>query len=97
MNITIQRRAEIALRSLQQNERKQILKSLQQLEEVQPKDLWHIPKLQKLPNDLGKELHIYQGNRRLRLILSIKNNICIVEDILDHDKLGRLVANLNQQ
>ncbi len=97
MDIIIQRRAEIALRSLEQNEQKQILKALAQIESVEPKDLSKVPNLMKLPKRLGENLYWYRGNQRLRLILSIQENVCTVEDIIAHDKLDRLVSNLRQQ
>ena len=97
MDIIIQRRAEIALRSLKQNEQKQIRKALAQIKSVEPKDLFKVPNLRKLRKELGKNLYWYRGNERLRLVLSINENVCTVEDIVSHDKLNRLVSNLRQQ
>ena len=96
IKIVIQRRAKIALRSLQQSEKKQITNALAQIEIIQPKNLFKMTKLNKI-NSFGKDLYIYRGNQRLRLVLSIQDDVCIVEDILDHDKLNRLVANSRQQ
>ena len=96
MDIIMQRRAKIALRSLEQNEQKQILKALEQIELTQSKDLFQIPQLKKLRN-LDENLYMYRGSHRLRLVLSIQGDVCIVEDILAHDKLDRLIANLKQQ
>ena len=96
MKIVIQRRAKIALRSLQQSEKKQIANALAQIEIIQPKDVFKITKIKKI-NAFDKNLYIYRGNQRLRLVLSIQDDICIVEDILDHDKLNRLVANSRQR
>ncbi len=97
MDINIKRRAEIALRSLKRNEQRQILKALAQIESVEPKDLFKVPNLRKLRKQLGENLYSYRGNDRLRLVLSIQENVCTVEDIVSHDKLNRLVSNLGQQ
>lgn len=97
MEINIHRRAKIALRSLHQNEQQQIEKALEQLRPFQFQDIDKIERLKRLPNDLNKNLYTYPGNHELRLILSIKNNVCVVEDILAYDKLDRLVANLSKK
>lgn len=96
MEINIQRRSKIALRSLPQNEQQQILKALDQLRSFQFQDIDKIERLKELPNDSNENLYTYPGNYELRLILSIKNNVCVVEDILAYDKLDRFVANLNK-
>ena len=96
MKIVIQRRAKIALRSLQQSEKKQIANALAQIEIIQPKDLFKITKLKRI-NTFDKNLYTYRGNHRLRLVLSIQDDVCIVEDILDHEKFNRLVANSRQR
>jgi len=97
MDIIIQRRAEIALRSLKQNEQEQIVTALARIKSVEPKDLFKVPNLHKLRKELGENLYSYRGNSRLRLVLSIKENVCTVEDIVSHDKLNRVVSNLGQQ
>ena len=96
MDIVIQRRANIALRSLEQNEQKQILKALEIIKITPTKDLLQNHQLKKLKH-LGENLYVYRGNYRLCLILSIKNDVCMVEDIIARDKLDRLFANLKQQ
>ena len=97
MNITIQRRAEIALRSLEQDEKKQVLKSIEQIKSIPPNSLFQIFKLQKLSNGLDENLYVYRASHRLSLILSVKDSVCIIEDILAADRLDRLVANLKSQ
>ncbi|MGF1541601.1 MAG: hypothetical protein ACFCU5_14315 [Pleurocapsa sp.] len=95
MDIVIQRRANIALHSLENSEQKQILKALERIKITPAKDLFQTLEL-KLKN-LGQNLYIYRGNYRLRLILSIKNDVCTVEDIIARDKLDMLFANFKQQ
>lgn len=93
MDIVIQGRAEIALRSLKQNERKQILQALERIRLAKLQDLWQIPDLKKLREKSDNNLYVYRGNQQLRLVLSFQENICTVEDIMAHDKLNKLVAN----
>lgn len=93
MDIVIQSRAEIALRSLKQSERKQILQALERIKLVKPQDLWQIPHLYKLREKSDQNFYVYRGNQQLRLVLSFQENICTVEDIMAHDKLNKLVGN----
>ncbi|MGL6345216.1 MAG: hypothetical protein ACRC80_39450 [Waterburya sp.] len=97
MNIIIERRAQIALRSLAQNEQKQILKALAQIESVKPQNLVTISNLKKMRTELSKNTYLYRGNQRLSLVLSFKDNVVIVEDIVAHDKIDRLMPNLSKQ
>ena len=131
MEIVIQRRAIIALRSLEQQEQKQVKRAVEVLESLTQEDVYKFPKLNQSTSDLSrlkpksprlknnlpkppkkagkflnqnqfkyfadKNYYLYQINSELRLILSIANCKCIVEDIMADEKLKRLVANLKQQ
>lgn len=97
MDIIIKRRAEIALRSLKRSEQNQIVKAIDVIASVASKDLLPTSNFRKLRKELGENLYVYRGSQRLRLVLSIQDNICTVEDIVAKDKLNRLVPNLNQQ
>ena len=91
MKIIVQRRAEIALRSLQKSEQKQIARALDELSKADRKLLYGSPKIHKLAAGYSnKNLFIYKGTTKLRLILSLTNDSCILEDIVDHDRLDRL-------
>ena len=96
MEIRIQRRAEIALRSLQRSEQKQIIKALNKISSVTSKDLFQIPNFHKLRGELRQNLYVYRGSENLRLVLSVRDNVCTVEDIVAHDKLDRLLHSLEQ-
>ena len=91
MNITIQRRAEIALRSLSQNEKGQLERALNKLTSLSPAEFYIRPEIQKLISASGEKLYSLIGSRRLRIILSVDADSCIVEDILDHDRLEQLL------
>lgn len=93
MNILLQRRAEIALRSLDKAEQKKILRSLSTIENIDRVNLAQDPKFHKLATGFsGKNLYIYKGSPKIRLILSFEEDACTVEDIVDHDRLSRLMA-----
>lgn len=93
MQMLIQRRAEIALRSLQKIEQKQIDRSLRELSEQDRSTLQRSQKLHMLVSGFsGKKLFVYRGSTKLRLILSFDGETCVVEDLVDHDRIDRLVA-----
>ncbi|WP_304511905.1 hypothetical protein [Desulfobacula sp.] len=98
MNISIQRRAEIALRSLDKIEQKRILRSLSAISAIDRVNFSQDPKFRKLATGFsGKKLYIYKGSQKLRLILSFEGDVCTVEDIVDHDRLSRLIAQSGQE
>lgn len=91
MEIIIERRAEIAFRSLDKNEQKKITHSLSAISNIDRKELVLEPKLHKLATGFSdKKLYSYRGSPKYRLILSFEEEFCIVEDIVDHDRLNRL-------
>jgi len=92
MNITMQRRAEIALRSLSQTEKGQLERALNKLTSLSPTEFYKRPEIQKLISASGEKLYSLIGSRRLRIILSVNADSCIVEDILDHDRLEQLLT-----
>jgi hypothetical protein len=98
MQILIQHRAEISLRSLGKEEQKQIARALNKLTTEDPALLFKSPKLYKLNAGLSdKELYVFRGSPKLRLILSFEGDICTVEDVIDHDRLDRLISKLGQK
>lgn len=98
MEIVIEHRAEIALRSLNRNERKQISAALKKISAVTLNKLSQIPNLHKF-NALEKlyEYRISTGNQRLSLVCSFEIGKCIIEDVVAQDKLKRLLLNLGQK
>ncbi len=98
MDIQIQRRAEIALRSLQKPERKQIERALHELLTSERADLKQNPKFSLLAAGLsGKKIAVFKGGPKFRLVLSFQDEICTLEDIVDHDRLNRLVKHEGQE
>ncbi len=91
MQVILERRAEIALRSLGSIERKQIERSLEFLSEADLRTLMDSHRIRKLATGFSaKALFVYRGNSKLRLVLSFENDVCKIEDVVDHDRLNRL-------
>lgn len=91
MKVLIQRRAEIALRSLDPPERRKVEEALRWLESTDPSALNASPKLQKLKLASPRLLYSLRVGNRLRVILSFNPTEWTVEDIVDHDRLVRLI------
>jgi len=92
MKLVIQKRVEIALRSLGKVEQKQITHALAALSLVKQEEFGRSAKIRRLHTS-GEKLYVYRGNLRLRLILSVHNGTIIVEDVVDHDRLNKLPLN----
>lgn len=100
MEIVIERRAEIALRSLERNEQKEISAALKRISSVTPNELPQITNLHRIHTYSGDKLYEYRvfpGNQRLSLVSSIQGDTYIVEDVVPQDKLKRLLLNLRQE
>lgn len=96
MDVVLQRRAEIAFRSLGKLEQKQIARALAELSAADRRQVNR--KLRSLAKNLSdKRLFVYRGNAKLRLILSFEDGVCTVEDIVDHDRLERLSVKRGQE
>lgn len=90
MTVEIERRAEIALRSLDSEDQKRVLRVLDILAKFGREELQRSRKLQKLNIPaIGLAYFLYRASPRLRVIVSFSEDVCTVEDILDHDKIER--------
>jgi mRNA-degrading endonuclease RelE of RelBE toxin-antitoxin system len=83
MNLSVQRRAEITLRSLSHSERKRVLHKLNLLTDTRLSYSGEICKLQ------STDLYSCRAGH-LRIILSKNEAGWVVEDIMDNDKCRRL-------
>ena len=91
MEIHFRRRSEISFRSLSDADKRKIDRSLQELAATDTRSLHSLPKLHKLASGFSaKKLYAYRATTRLRLVLTFEADVCHVEDIVDHDRLGRL-------
>lgn len=98
MHLSIERRAEIALRSLQKSERKHVERALNELLSSDRAALQQSPKLHKLASGFsGRKLFVYRASPKLRLVVSLEDDVCVLEDIVDHDRLDRLLKREGQE
>jgi hypothetical protein len=98
MQLRIERRSEVALRSLSKIERKYIDRALAELRALDRTTLQRSPKLQVLDSAFSdKKFFVYKGSQRLRLLLSFDHETCVLEDIVDHDRLDRMVRREGQR
>jgi|SRR4051794_18704470 hypothetical protein len=94
MSVLLRNRVEIALRSLNQPEREKVYKAILSLEkasnsgELIKRHHWRL-NLLKLPSK--EKLYSFRVGKTLRLILSSRKSQWIVEDIINHDRLARLL------
>lgn len=97
MNLLLERRAEIALRSLRGVDQKQVHRALAHLEALAPDKIFHDYKIHRFAASLREPLYVYGGAMRLRLILKIEGVDCRIIDIVDHDRLDRLLKDREQR
>ena len=88
----IERRAEIALRSLGGPDERKIKQALRVLESADYRDISNNSKIYRaLPVQGSKPLYVYRASPRLRLIFAVEEETCTVLDLVDQDRLGRLL------
>jgi|CZKJ01.1.fsa_nt_gi mRNA-degrading endonuclease RelE of RelBE toxin-antitoxin system len=90
MNVRLQDRAEVALRSLDPPEQEKVHAAIQVLERNDLGKLRGSQKLRALKLASQERLYSFRVNNMLRLILSASPSQWIVEDIMQHDRLARL-------
>jgi len=91
MDVLLQGRAEIALRSLDPPERESVHAALEVLEKTDLSALKSSRKLHALQPFSPERLYSFRVNKMLRLILSARLSEWIVEDIVNYDRLSRLL------
>jgi hypothetical protein len=91
MNVLLEGRAEIALRSLDPPERQSVQAALEVLEHADLGALKSSGKLHAMKLSSPERLYSFRVNKMLRLILSERLSQWIVEDIVNHDRLARLL------
>ena len=97
MKLHLERRAEIAFRSLRGADQRQVGRALDDLTALEAKAIFRNHKVHKVLAPTGDSLYICRGGMRLRLVLDIKGEDCKVIDIVDHDRLGRLLLDRGQR
>ena len=97
MQVLIQRRAEIALRSLQKTEQNEIKRTLNKIKRTLS-GLLHPDNLERYgfrknplsPNFSGKPLYTCEGSPDLQLVFSVDSDTYTLEDIIDRDRFIQL-------
>lgn len=96
MRVIIQGSAEIALRSLSLQERSKLQHAIELLLSMSPEELMRSGKLRLQKAHSGENIYVYRGTQRLRVVLSRTEQTWIVEDIVDHERLDRLLPKLRR-
>jgi hypothetical protein len=92
MQITVQRRAEVALRSLDARDRNKVMGVLSRLEQSGFQQLHDSGLVHKMRQAPGVNLYVMRATTQLRIVLSFQNDKVVIEDIVPHDRLDRLPA-----
>lgn len=92
MHIIFRKPAEIALRSLGSVEQSRTLRALDLLLSQGISEILHDPKVHKLATFSGEKLYSYRSSPKLRIVLSIHDDMLVVEDIVSHDRLERMLS-----
>jgi len=91
MEIKLHNRAEVALRSLDAQTRKRVMAVLHDLELKTFKSSNRRGQLRKLGDTSHADLYVARATAQLRLVVSIKNSVLTVEDIVPLDRIDRLM------
>ena len=91
MNVQLQDRAEVALRSLDPPEREKIRAALRELEKTDLGKAERTRKLRALKLASQAKLYSFNAGGILRLILSYRPSQWVVEDIMLRDGLARFL------
>ena len=100
MNITMQRRAEIALNLLDEKEQGKLKGVLNKLASLSPSDFYSFRNIHKLALFSGEKLYSLKGSQYLRIILSVDTENaekCIIEDIFDLRRSNQLPSFKHKQ
>lgn len=92
MKIIFRKPAEIALRSLGSTEQKQTVRALNMLLSQGMTGIFHDQKVHKLATYSEEKLYSYRSSPKLRIVFSIHDDMLVVEDIVSHDRLERLLS-----
>lgn len=98
MQISIERRVEIALRSLEGEERKKVEIALAELLSVDARALHANVNITRLVRESsGKNLFVYKVGKEMRLVISFEGDRCVVEDVFYRNRLAGFVGKGMQQ
>ncbi len=85
------------MRSLRGIDQKQVNRALQELQALAPNEVFRHHNIYRFTASLSEPLYVYGGGMRLRLVLKIDGANCWIVDIVDHDRLNRLLQSRGQR
>lgn len=91
MELYVQERVEIAIRSLNNTERLKVRRALGRIAAATFEQLCSSGNLSKLPAQSGQNLYSYRAVDRLHLVLAISGQRATVEDLANEVLLDRLL------
>ena len=91
MKVTFRSRAEVAFRSLDALDRAKVAAVLQNAETGGSQALTRGNQLRKLHQPSNNNLYAIRVTPRLRLVVSLQNDVLTVEDIAPPDRVDRLL------
>lgn len=79
------------MRSLGKREQSQIAAALGVLSSADPRSLGHRPQIRRVHGAIGENLYSYRIGHEYRLLFSLQDDTCVIEDVVAHDRLDRIM------
>lgn len=90
MIVQIQRRAEVAIRSIGKQEQLRISRAIQKIEATSRLDAQSLLHLKKLNATSG--LFVFRATPKIRILLSFEGDVCTIEDLVTPDQLTKVTG-----
>jgi hypothetical protein len=92
MHITLEPRAEIALRSLRGTELTQTKKALVKLAAMSRREVSQQPLFSRKALELaGADYYVIRTGANIRLLVTFTGESCRIEDVVHHDRLAQIL------
>jgi mRNA-degrading endonuclease RelE of RelBE toxin-antitoxin system len=92
MQVGLEPRAEVALRSLANVERAKVGQALKLMSELDRHSLSGNFRVQRLAGLQARDLYSYKASDRLRIVFSFHGDTIVVQDIANRDRLKHLTG-----
>jgi mRNA-degrading endonuclease RelE of RelBE toxin-antitoxin system len=94
MQVGLEPRAEVALRSLANVERAKVEQALRLMSELDRHSLSGTSRVQRLAGLQVRDLYSYKASDRLRIVFSFQGDRIVVQDIANRERLKHLTGGL---
>jgi mRNA-degrading endonuclease RelE of RelBE toxin-antitoxin system len=94
MQIDLERRAEVGLRSLANVARAEVEAALLEMSKIDQRQLSESPRVKRLAGLQARNLYSYRVSDKLRLVFSFQNDRIVIQDIANPDRLKHLTGGL---